>query len=204
MKNIQHYHFEQLIKKGYSLDIIYMLKLLKAKVDTAEMRATSKKIGAIYASILRKGLYFEYTHELTLEGDELLKFLDSEAPILVKKKVVKEEAFTRWWGVFPSNNKFVHGGRIFAATRSFKTKKADCKKLFEKLINEKKFTADQIIQATEYDVNMKKDNSVKNGQNELTYLQNSHTYLYQESFEGFVELINEKKPFRRGGGGTNI
>jgi hypothetical protein len=37
----------------------------------------------------------------------------------------------------------------------------------------------------------KKENSVKQRSNKLTYLQNSATYLNQRSFEPFIELIKE-------------
>jgi hypothetical protein len=37
----------------------------------------------------------------------------------------------------------------------------------------------------------KKENSVKQRSNKLTYLQNSATYLNQRSYEPFIELIKE-------------
>jgi hypothetical protein len=207
MNKIKHYHFEQLIKKGYSLDIIYILKLLKGTSDITEMCKGSKKINAIYMSVIRKGLYSEVTKKLTVEGDNLLAFLETQEPILVKKKVLKEDDFDSWWAVFPSTNKFTHNGASFGVSRSFKAKKEDCRQLFKKLVNEKKFTANEIIKATEYDVLMKKNESVKSRQNRLTFLQNSHTYLLQEAFQGFVELIGEKQNFSSGrtsGGSTDI
>jgi hypothetical protein len=37
----------------------------------------------------------------------------------------------------------------------------------------------------------KKESSLKNSTNKLTYMQNSLTYLNQRSFEPFIELIKE-------------
>ena len=184
------YHFEKIIKKGYSFDIVYMLKLLKNNYDISSMCKNSIKIKNLYATIIRKELYSEDTNELTLTGDELLLFSDSKIETVFKKKSVEFSDFDEWWKIFPSNNKFTHKGMNFKPTRSFISKKADCKRLFEKYVNEKLFTAKEIISATQYDINLKKEQSVKKRENQLTFLQNTYTYLYQKTFEGFIDLSN--------------
>lgn len=187
--NIQIFHFEEIIKKGYSLDIIYILKLIKEEYDVKSIYIKSDKIKAIYKSCIRKGL-ISLEDKLTLLGEELLNFINIDSPnITINKKIIKHSYFDEWWECFPSNNKFEYKGINFKPTRSFRVRKNDCKILFNKIINEKKFTAEQIINATKYDVLLKKQNSVKKEENQLTYLQNTYTYLFQESFEGFVNLI---------------
>jgi len=190
--NIKSFHFEQIIKKGYSLDIVYLLTLIKEEFDINDLCENSAKIKAIYNSVIRKGLITE-DGKITLLGEELLKFINIETEVVLKKKIDKVSDFDAWWESFPSNNKFTHKGISFKPTRSFRTRKNDCKTLFNKIINEKKFTAEQIIEATKYDVFLKKENSVKKRENQLTYLQNTYTYLYQGTFEGFVDLINDDK-----------
>ena len=49
----------------------------------------------------------------------------------------------------------------------------------------------ELIQALEFEVNQKKDNSVKSASNRMTFMQNSLTYLNQRTFEVFIELIKE-------------
>ena len=51
------------------------------------------------------------------------------------------------------------------------------------------YTADDIINATLLDVFLKKEASVKNGDNRMTYMQNVFTYISQRSFEPFLEMI---------------
>ena len=63
----------------------------------------------------------------------------------------------------------------------------------EAILNEGEHTLEQIVKAVEYDVLMKKEESLKKGQNKLTYIQNSATYLKQRSFEPFIDLIKEGK-----------
>jgi hypothetical protein len=59
----------------------------------------------------------------------------------------------------------------------------------------------------EFDVLQKKENSVKNNDNKLRYMQNSLTYLTQRSFEPFIELVREGmvvKAAVKTTGGTDI
>ena len=64
---------------------------------------------------------------------------------------------------------------------------------FDKILIEGEYSVQELINALEYDVLMKKENSVKTGNNKLSYMQNSLTYLNQRSFESFIELIREGK-----------
>ena len=48
-----------------------------------------------------------------------------------------------------------------------------------------------MLEALNFDVLQKKENSVKMKTNKLTYMQNSLTYLNQRTFEPFIELIKE-------------
>jgi hypothetical protein len=79
-------------------------------------------------------------------------------------------------------------------TTTFKTNKEGCRLLFNKMILDKEFTAKEIIDATLYDVNLKKERSYKTGQNQLMFLQNSHTYLLKKFFDGFVGMGVKKEP----------
>jgi hypothetical protein len=72
---------------------------------------------------------------------------------------------------------------------------------------EGEYTLTDLIAALEYDVLQKKENSVKQKANKLTYLQNSLTYLNQRSYEPFIELIKEGHKIEEADkpvGGTDI
>lgn len=182
--------FEELIKKSYSLDHVYLLQLIEQGFDISSLSNESMKISALVSGLVRKGLITN-DNKLTILGQELLIFVgDKKGKKLPKIKVISEE-FDTWWEVFPSSNKFTHKGVSFDATRAFKVKKEDCKLLFNKHINEKAFTANEMIEATKYDVQLRKESSVAKKENQLTYLQNTYTYLYQMSFQGYVDLIKE-------------
>lgn len=192
--NINNNKFEQLIKKSYTLDQIYMLSLIKDEYDVISMCEKSVKIHAIYNALIRKGLITR-SDDVTLIGEELLNFINSnEKDVTLIKKVNKVGDFDLWWSVFPANNKFSYKGQDFTATRAFKTKKEECKTLFNAIVNSKEYTAKEIIEATKYDVFLKKEDSVKNRENRLKFLQNTHTYLNQKTFQGFVGLTIEDAP----------
>lgn len=187
---ISAYHFEELIKKGYSLDIIYLLKLIEQRFDVEPLCEGSMKIAALYQTLIRKGLVSE-NDKITLQGEELLKFIDSkEATRIVKRKPATTE-FEDWWKAYPGTDTFEHKGRRFTGARSLRQNKEECRLKFDKILLEGEYTAAQLKQALEFDVLQKKESSFKTNSNKLTYMQNSLTYLNQRSFEPFIELIKE-------------
>lgn len=182
-------HFEQLIKQSYSLDHIYLLKLIEASVDIQSMIDGSMKIAGLYQSLVRKGLVSDVTQEITLLGRELLTFADTED----KKQIVKMKTlvsdFETWWNAFPSTDNFEHKGKKFSGSRGLKRSREDCRIKFNKILAEGEYTAQLITEAMSLDVFLKKEASFKNNENRLSYLQNSLTYLVQRSFEPFIEMI---------------
>ena len=184
------HHYEELIKKSYSLDHIYLLKLIEQKVDIIEICKNSLKIAAIYQGLLRKGLITDQD-KLTLTGKDLLDFLETdEETKIVKKKIVSKD-FDEWWKTYPGTDTFIHKNKKFTGSRSLRQNKEACRLKFNKIIDEGEYTVSQLIEALSYDVNQKKQNSIATGTNKLTYMQNSLTYLNQCSYEPFIELINE-------------
>jgi UDP-3-O-[3-hydroxymyristoyl] glucosamine N-acyltransferase len=58
-----------------------------------------------------------------------------------------------------------------------------------KILNEGEYTIGEIVEALQLEIHQKKEDSVKTGQNKLKYQQNSLTYLNQQSYIPFVDLI---------------
>lgn len=188
---INLHHFEELIKKGYSLDIIFLLLLIEKNIDITEMVNNSAKISAIYQSLVRKGLITDHDEKLTIMGKELISFIKTKGEEKIVKKKTSLTEFETWWKTFPGTDTFTHKGRKFTGSRSLRQNKEDCKVKFNKILLEGDYTAKQLTDALQYDVEQKKEASIKQGTNKLTYMQNSLTYLNQRSYEPFIELINE-------------
>ena len=188
---ITPYHFEELIKKSYSLDVIYLLKLIEQQFDVQPLCEGSMKIAALYQTLMRKGLISETDEKITTQGKELLQFIETkEATKIVKRKPATTE-FEEWWKVYPGTDTFTHKGKKFTGNRGLRQNKDECRLRFDKILLEGEYTAAQLIEALEFDVLQKKENSVKTGTNRLTYMQNSLTYLNQRSYEPFIELIKD-------------
>lgn len=207
--------FTEIIKKGYSLDIIFMLKLVE--VGLGAPSEGSAKVSATFQTLIRKGLITDNGEKLTTTGQELLKYIsveieeeDKTIPLDVKKfvktKVVSED-FESFWKFFPGTDTFVHKDKTFSGCRSLRQNRDDCRLKFDKIILVGEYSAVEIIEALKYDVNQKKEQSVRTGNNKLSYMQNSLTYLNQLSFEPFIELIREGiklEEVRKVTGGTDI
>ena len=184
-------NFIELVKKQYSLDNIYMLKMIDEGIDLEEACTGSARFNSLYTSLERKGLVSG--GKVTMIGKELIVFTESEsADKIIKRKPATSE-FAMWWAAYPGTDTFEHKGRKFVGSRSLRQNKEECRLKFDKILIEGEYSIGELIAALEYDVLMKKENSVKTGNNKLSYMQNSLTYLNQRSFESFIELIREGK-----------
>jgi hypothetical protein len=157
-------------------------------------------------TLVRKGLITK-ENKLTTQGIELLKFVESEQPIKIVKTTAANVQFEEWWKTFPGTDTFTHKGKRFEGSRSLRQNKEECKIRFDKIVLEGEYTVAQLIEALKFDVLQKKENSVKTGNNKLTFMQNSLTYLNQRSFEPFIELIKEGAKVEEApktAGGTDI
>jgi hypothetical protein len=188
--NLTPWHYEELIKKSYSLDHIFLLKLIHENYDVSELIENSLKISAIHQGLVRKGLITD-NGALTTIGVELLIFLDTkEKTKLVKKKSTTSD-FELWWKAFPGTDTFTHKGKTFTGSRNLRQNPNDCRIKFDKILIEGEYTPQELIEALKFDVLQKKEASVKENTNKLKYMQNSLTYLNQRSYEAYIELIKE-------------
>ena len=202
--NITLYHFEEIYKAGYTLDMLYLLKLIEEGNDASSL-CENERMSVLCQTVRRKGLLSE-NFKITLIGKSVLGFLDEKGEPemkLVKSKIVSND-FDDWWKAYPGTDTFSHKKVDFTGTRSMRAKKDDCKLKLKNILSEGEYTIKEMIAALEYEVLQKKENSVKTKTNRLTFMQNSLTYLNQRTFEPFIELIREGKkiveePIIRGG-----
>lgn len=205
--NITPYHFEQIVKSGFTLDMVYFLKLVESGYDVTKLCETPK-IDVLCQTVRRKGLVSE-SFKLTLIGKSILGLLDEEGETelkLVKTKASTDD-FERWWKAYPGTDTFTYKRNSFTGSRSMRVKKDDCKSKLNAILAEGEYKIEELIAALEYEVLQKKENSVKTKSNRLTFMQNSLTYLNQRTFEPFIELIREGKQVvedSTASGGTDI
>jgi hypothetical protein len=185
------YHFEQLLKDGYTLDMIFLLKLIDEEFDIKTLAEGGPKTDMLCQTLRRKGLVSEQ-FKITVLGRNLLEFMNSRAKTskIVKKTQTFAE-FERWWAAYPGTDIFTHKGKSFSGGRTLRVNKDECQLKLDSILAEGEYTIDQLIAALEYEVFQKKENSFKTGTNRLTYMQGSITYLNQRSFQNYIELINQ-------------
>ncbi len=184
-------HFEELLKSGYSLDMLFFIMLVQDGSDVDSL-CEAPKLKMLYQTVRRKGLLSE-ANKVTILGKELLAFLNEEKETKLPKKKKTDSDFDKWWGVYPGTDTFTYKSQSFTGTRSMRAKKEECKVKFNNILAEGDYTANELLAALEYEILQKKENSIKTKTNRLTFMQNSLTYLNQRSFEPFIELIREGK-----------
>jgi hypothetical protein len=185
--------FQEIIKKSYNLDIVYLLKLIEENYDIAPMYENSMKIDALYQSLIRKQLITD-DNKVTLLGKDLLEFITIEKDnvTLPKRKPITTD-FEEWWKNYPATDSFTVGNQVFKGSRALRRGKEECKRKFKTILEEGTYTAEQLINALKYEVNQKIERSIKERKNILSFMQGSITYLNQRSFEGFILLMIEEK-----------
>jgi hypothetical protein len=175
-----------------------MLKLLQEeKEEVNNLINNNQKANALYQALIRKSLVAP-DGVVTLDGKQVIEFLDLPTTTKLVKKIVDSATFDKWWSIFPGTDTFTHKNKQFIGTRALRVNKAKCKKYFEDILKKGEHTGEQIIAATQYDINLKKENSVKKGSNQLTFMQNSGTYLYNQVYESFIDLVNQSTPISEG------
>ena len=190
-------HFEEIQKRGYSLDIVFLLMFIEKDTDIKALCKASLKLETIYQGIVRKGLVTD-DGKLTVLGSKLLEFVRSPKidENLMKRKEIADH-FTKWWAAYPGTDTFTHKGKDFTGTRSLRTKKDDCKEKLNKILLEGEYKISELIAALEFEVMQKKEASITSKTNKLSFMQNSLTYLNQRSFEPFIELIRQGKTIKQ-------
>ncbi len=185
--NITWDKFCELIKKGVSLDLGYFLIYIESQ-DSRD--GDNPKIPILHQTLIRKG-YLSEEGKITLEGKSIVDFVNSEDKVKLVRKKNSSEPIDKFWEVFPGTDTFEHKGKKFYGSRGLKQDKPTCKLKLDAILNEGEYTIDQIIKAVEYDILIKKEQSFKTGQNKISFLQNSATYLRQRSYENFIKLIDK-------------
>jgi hypothetical protein len=188
--NVTPQQFEELIRKGYNIDVIFLLKLIDEQYDVSPLCDGSMKIGSVYHSLIRKGL-ITTDDKLTTAGRDLLQFMNTKGGARIIKKKPATTDFEEWWKTYPGTDSFEYKGKSFKGTRSLRLYKDDCRLKFDKIILEGEYTAQQLIAALNYEILQKKEASVATNSNRLTFMQGSVVYLNQRTFEPFIELIND-------------
>ena len=189
--NVTPEQFEELIKRGYNLDVIFLLKLIDDQFDVSPLCDGSMKIASVYQSLIRKALITKDDEKLTLVGKDLLEFMDAKSTGRIIKRKPATTDFEEWWKTYPGTDSFEYKRKKFTGTRAIRKGKDECRLKFDKIILEGEYTAAQLIGALEYELLQKKESSVATNSNRMTFMQNSVTYLNQRAFEAYIELIND-------------
>jgi hypothetical protein len=183
--------FEELIKKGYNLDMMYLLKLIDEQYDVSPLCEGSMKIASVYQSLIRKGLITKDDEKLTLIGRDLLEFINAKSTSKIIRRKPATTDFEEWWKIYPGTDSFEYKGKKFTGTRAIRKGKDECRLKFDKIILEGEYTAQQLIAALNYELLQKKESSLQTNSNRMTFMQNSVTYLNQRAYEAYIELIND-------------
>ena len=82
------YHFKELLKNGFTLDMVFLLKLAEEGHDLVAVCEGNAKLEMICQGVYRKGLISQ-DHKITTIGKNVLSFIKEPAP---KETVLKTKS----------------------------------------------------------------------------------------------------------------
>ena len=189
--NISAHQFEELIKRGHNLDVIFLLKLVDEQYDVSPLCEKSMKIASVYQSLIRKGLITKDDEKITVLGRDLLVFIDTKIDTKIIRRKPATTDFEEWWKTYPGTDSFDYKGKSFKGTRALRLNKDVCRLKFDKILLEGEYTAEQLIAALNFEINQRKETSIIENTNALKFMKGSPSYLENRGFGPFIELIND-------------
>jgi hypothetical protein len=183
------------VQEGIDLNALYLLESFKEGTDLTK-HLDLPKLLSWKQTLIRKALIDEQGY-ITLKGEDVLERINQcidkkNLPKLPKNIIAGEESsFERWWKTFPATDVFEYKGKSFRGIRTFKKEKENCMIMFNRLIKNGRITEEEMIGALNLDLENRKEESIKRGENQLKYLQNTAAYLRQSTYEPYIELYKK-------------
>lgn len=190
---IVHFNIVRYLEK-INLNLSHLFVLL-----SVEEGSNSEIPQALLATLERKNFLLE--GNLTNEGYKVLENyrnpdkidVDNAKKELKKAKTEYNILFQEWWDKYPPGNAWKddnsRGGKVWKGVRGFRTKKDDCEKLYLKALAEGTKHQD-MLDAVEYEMEERKAESRKTGENKMSYMINTHTYLLNKLYLNFIEMMH--------------
>ncbi len=167
------------------------VKYLEAVIEGVEEVPIDKD----YKKLEKIGMLFN--GEVTDYGKTFLsKFYEvTPTTIIIKKKgeVVEDVDFNKWWDTYPVGGNFSENGVSFTSVRTLRCKKAECRTLLNKILSEKVYTVDQLIEALKNEISLRREKSIETGKNQFEYMKASFGYLFNRNFEAYINTPSESK-----------
>lgn len=173
---------EEVEKSNYTLeDVLVLVEMEYARRGKKfpYSGTTTEQYTALYNKGILKATENGYT--ISVEGYQELRKIIGVAPLKLKKEI-KESNFEEFWNTFPVSDN--HGNWL--RTRTLKSNKSNCLKLYEKALADGVEHA-TIMKALKWEIADRKARSITS--NKLTFMKNTSTWLYQKEYEIISETI---------------
>lgn len=181
------------LEEKLDLNLLYLLESYDREIDLSKY-AENPKFDGWKQTLIRKSLINENGKVLNA-GKMVLELIHKQmsrkAEKLTKNVSDEETAFDRWWKTYPGTDNFVINSKYFKGSRSFRVEKDACRLLYNRILNSGEYTETELLEAIKLEVENRKDESYRTGENKLKYLKNTGAYLRQYAFDAYVELIRK-------------
>ena len=145
---------------------------------------------ALYKQLEKKG--YVYQGDLTLKGKHLIEEMEAwtseevEVPQRKEEKIEYSPGFKSWWNAYPPSDNFTFGNREYRGTRKLKVKQQECYRVWQELTQ--KISEENLLKALETEVSIRKNKSVAQGKNEMSFMKSTLPYLNSKGFEIYLDV----------------
>lgn len=181
------------LNERLDLNSLFLLEAFEEGVDMSKY-LEDPKMEAWRQTLVRKSLINEQGKILNqgmLVLDLIRKQINRKEQKLTKNVSDEETSFDRWWKAYPGTDNFSINNKFFKGTRAFRVEKDACRLLYNHLINSGEYTESELLEALRIEVENRKEESYRTGENKMKYLKNSASYLRQYAFDAYVELVRK-------------
>lgn len=149
-----------------------------------------------------KTLGFVFEDQITERGEKLLLDVAEwsevwQPEIKPQKKEKSKELFSKefleFWDTFPAIDAFTINNIPFRGTRSMRSGKNVCNAKYNMILKEDKYTHEDILRALRYEIQSRKDQSLTEGKNNLSWMKGTESYLQNRVFEAYIDL--SRRPY---------
>lgn len=211
---------KELASKKLNYDHMFILNCLYNKeyglLDIYDEEFTNEKALNHYQTLERKGFivrdpnmvtyyiisvsgkeYFEHLLKMSYSDDVNDSDITIGAFNTTNTKKNRTEQFNEWWNLYPSTSKWTDqiSKLVFSDTRPLRIAKDQCRKKYDSILNTGVVTHENLMDCLRYEIKSRKLDSIKKQTNQLCYMKGSLSYLNQNAYMAFMDLIKTNPDF---------
>lgn len=181
-----------LLEKFYNNDNSFLYDYINiGKRNEVNIQALTRK-----GFIITKNLWFE----ISLKGKELyerclLASTGIDTSTIQSNEDLLDSQFKEWYKLYPATSKWEYNGKEFSGSRVLKQFQNKCKETYLDILNQNEYSHQDMINGLKYELKMRKEDSIKTGDNKLNYMKGALPSLNAGIYKSYIEAYKNNPSY---------